>query len=169
MHMRMVPQRLAPRMEHGEADLGPEMPGISGDGPSRLGGRPKEEAIDDGLVVRGDLGDRPGQREDDVDVLDVEQVRLARLDPRRAGERLALVAVPIATGVIPDAPMATVVTLLDVPAQRRSPAAFNRGHDAALRRRQGGPRLCSIGIAVAAEHVRHGGRRPRHRQPSVGR
>jgi hypothetical protein len=31
--MRMVHQRLAPRMEHGEeADLGPEMPGISGDG-----------------------------------------------------------------------------------------------------------------------------------------
>ena len=34
MQMRMVPQRLAPGMEHGEeADLGPEMPGIDGDGP----------------------------------------------------------------------------------------------------------------------------------------
>ena len=117
MEMRMVHQRLAPGVEHGEeADLGPEMPGVGGDGPSRLGDGPKEEAIDDGFVLGGDLRDHLGHGEDDVEVLDVEQVRLARLDPRRAGERLALVAVPIAAGVIPDAPMAAVVTLLDVPA-----------------------------------------------------
>ena len=73
MQMRMVPQRLAPGMEHGDtADLGPEMPGIGGDDSSRLGDHPQAEAIDDGCVVGGDLGDRPGQGEDDVAVLDVE-------------------------------------------------------------------------------------------------
>ncbi len=70
-----------------------------------FGGRPKEAAIDDSFVVGGDLGNRPGQGEDDVEVLDVEQVRLANLNPCRPGERLALVAVPIAAGVIPDGPM----------------------------------------------------------------
>ena len=95
-----VHERLSPRMEHREdADLRAQMPGIGGDGP-------KEEAVDHRRVLGRNLRDRPGQGEDDVDVLNVEQVRLARLDPRRARERLALVAVPMTAGVIPDAPVA---------------------------------------------------------------
>ena len=111
----------------------------------------------------------PGAGEDDVEVLDVEQVRLARLNPRRAGERLALVAVPIAAGVMPDAPMAAVVTLLDVSAQGRGPTLLDGGHDPALGRGEGRPSLDPKGRPVAAEHLRHGGRHARHRQPSVGR
>ena len=107
MEMGVVHERLSPRMEHREdADLRAQMPGIGDDGPEGVGDGPKEEAVDHRLVLGRNLRDRPGQGEDDVDVLNVEQVRLARLDPRRARERLALVAVPTTAGVIPDAPVA---------------------------------------------------------------
>ena len=74
-------------------------------------------SVDDRRVLVGDGGDLGGHGEDDVDVVDGAQVRLASVDPRRAGERLARVAVPIAAGVIPDAPKAAAVALLDMPAQ----------------------------------------------------
>ena len=84
----MMHQGLAPGVEHRkEPDLGAQMTWIRRDGPQRLGDRPEEEAIDDGLVLVGDGGDRRGHREDDVEVVDGEQVRSARIDPRGAGEQ----------------------------------------------------------------------------------
>ena len=81
----MMHQGLPPGVEHRkEPDLSAQMAGIRRDGPQRLGDRPEEEAIDDGLVLVGDGSDRRGDREDDVEVVDGEQVRSAGVDPRGA-------------------------------------------------------------------------------------
>ena len=80
-------QGLSPRVQHGEeADRGPKMTRIRGDEAQRVRGRVEEEAVDHRFVLRGDLGDRVGHREDDMKVLAVEQVGGAVLDPRGAGQ-----------------------------------------------------------------------------------
>ena len=133
----MMHQGLAPGVEHRkEPDLGAQMTGIRRDGPQRLGARPEEEAIDDGLVLVGDGGDRRGHREDDVEVVDGEQVRSARIDPRGAGERLARRAMAIATRVVPDPLVPAPVALLHVATEGRGPAGLDRGHDASRGRRE---------------------------------
>ena len=87
MEMRVVQERLSPGVEHGkEADLGAEVARIRGDGTQRLGRRAEEDAVDHRFVLQGDLGDRLWDGEDDVKVLGLEEVGLAGLDPRRAGE-----------------------------------------------------------------------------------
>jgi hypothetical protein len=49
--------------------------------------------------------------------------------------------------------MSALIALVDVATQRRRAAALNRGHDAVLRRGQVMP--LTIGVAIAAEHIRH--------------
>jgi hypothetical protein len=48
-----------------------------------------------------------------------------------------------------------LITLLDMTAKRGGAAEFDRGHHAALRRAQLRLMLRTIGVAIAAEHVRH--------------
>lgn len=62
---------------------------------------------------------------------------------------------PVAAAVEGNAPVAAVIALLDMPAERGGPAQFDRRHDAALGRRQRRIMLCAIGFAVAAEDIRH--------------
>ena len=50
MDMRMMLQGLAPGVEnHGHAELGAEMPGISRDGGECLGRRAEQDRVDNGL------------------------------------------------------------------------------------------------------------------------
>ena len=111
-------ERLAPGVKDGEeADLGAEVARVGGYRAERLGDGPEEETVDDGLVLGGDFGDRRGHGEDDVEVLGGQQVRPAPFEPRGAGQRLTGRTVAVATGVVPDAPMAAVVALLNMAAE----------------------------------------------------
>ena len=75
----MMDERLAPGVEHGEeADLGAEMARVGSDRAERLGDGPEEQTVEDGLVLGGDLGDRRGHGEDDVEVLCGQQVARRR-------------------------------------------------------------------------------------------
>ena len=57
----MMMQVLSPGVQHGhQPDLGAEMPGIGCDDAQRLGGCREQDAVDDGLIVERDLGDRRG-------------------------------------------------------------------------------------------------------------
>ena len=160
---------LAPRVEHREEpDLRAHVAGIGGDGLQGLGDRAEQDAVDDRFVLQGDRRDGGGHGEDDVEVLAVEQVGRAGLDPRGAREALALGTMTIAAGVVPDAPMAAAVALLDMAAERGGPTLRDGSHHAALRRREGGPDPGPKRVAVAAEDRRHGERRARHRDDSVG-
>jgi hypothetical protein len=51
--------------------------------------------------------------------------------------------------------MAAGVALLDVAAERGRATPLDRGHDTTLRGRQRSAVLLTIGVTVAAEHVRH--------------
>ena len=68
----------------------------------RLGGDVEQQAVDHGLVLVGDVGDRRRQREDHVVVLHRQQIGLARLEPASRGAGLALRAVPVAARVVGD-------------------------------------------------------------------
>ena len=161
-------ERLAPGVQHGEeADLGAEVAGVGGNRAERLGDSPEEETVDHGLVLDGDHGDRGGHGEDDVEVLGGKQVRPAPFQPRGAGQRLTARTVPVSTGVVPDAAMTAVVTLLDMAAEGGGAALLDGRHHAALRRREGGPGLSPKGVAVAAEDVRHGERGAWHGRRSA--
>ena len=73
MEMRVMHQGLFPRVQHGEeADRGPEMARIGGDGAQRLRRRAEEDAVDHRFILRRDLGDGLGHREHDMKVLGVE-------------------------------------------------------------------------------------------------
>ncbi len=58
--------------------------------------------------------------------------------------------------------MATVLTLLDVAAERGA-ALLGGSHHTVLRGRQNGSDLGSEGVSIAAEDLRHGERGARHR------
>ena len=127
-----------------------------------LGRRAEQDAVDDLLVLVGDGGDFLRHGEDDVEVLGAEDLAAAVLQPLGAGQRLALWAVPVPAAVVRDALMPALIALVDMAARRRRAAALDRGHDAALRRRQGRVVPLTIGVAVAAEHIRHFRPRPGH-------
>jgi hypothetical protein len=74
MEMGMVDQRLPPGVEDGEeADLGAQMLRVGGNRAQGLGGRPEEDPVDHRLILHGDLGDRLGHGEDDVEILGVDR------------------------------------------------------------------------------------------------
>ena len=63
MQMRVMDERLAPGVENGEeADLGAEVARVGSDRAERVGDGAEEQTVDDGLVLRGDLGNGPGAR-----------------------------------------------------------------------------------------------------------
>lgn len=163
MQMGVMQQVLAPGVEDGEeADLRPQVFGIRRDRVQRLGGRAEENVVDDLLVLIGDGGDLLGHGEDHVEVLHIEDLGAAVVQPLGAGQRLAFRAVPVAATVVRDALVPAGVALLDMAAERRRPATLDRRHDATLRRGQRVP--LTIGITIAAEHLRHLRPRPGHRR-----
>ena len=104
MQVGMVQQVLTPTVQHGEeADLGAEVFGIGGNGAQGFGGGAEENAVDHFLVLVRDGGNLFRQREDDMEVLGVEELGVAMFDPLRPRERLAFRAVAISTGVVRDA------------------------------------------------------------------
>src|SRR5208283_4034271 len=115
----MMMEVLAPGMEHGqEADPRAQMFGVGGDSQEGFGRSAKEHAVNDPLVLEGQGRDRPGQREDDVKVLDRQQLAGALFEPRRAGGALALRAMAIAAGAIGNRAVAAAVALFDVATER---------------------------------------------------
>ncbi len=71
VQVRMPIHPLVPGVQHGgSAGPGGEARGIGADGAQGLGGDPEEDVEDRPSVLQRDPGDRPGQREDDMEVRD---------------------------------------------------------------------------------------------------
>jgi hypothetical protein len=123
VEMRVMVELLAPGMEHRQAaDVRPEMLRVPGDILERLRHGPKEQAIEHTRVVEAQGTEEMRQRKDDMDVGHVKHLTLPSGEPGRLGGPLALGAVAIATGVIADLFVATLVTLRRVPPKGCSPA-----------------------------------------------
>jgi len=147
---------LPPRMQHRRyAYIGAEMLRVSGNGRQRLRRGREEESVDLGLVLIRDRADRCRQREDDVEVGDWQQLRLAGLQPCLRRRPLALGTVAIAAGVVGYARVPAIIASLDMPAEGRGAAELDRRHDAPLAEAQ----MTLVGGApsgaVAAEDIRH--------------
>ncbi|MBB4201131.1 hypothetical protein GGD83_004969 [Rhodoblastus sphagnicola] len=150
----------------GEADAGAEMFGIGGDGRQRLGRRLEQQIVDGGLVLERDLRDRGRHGEDDVEIGNRQQVGFAVLQPSSSGGGLTLRAVPVATGIVGDARVRAILAALDMTAERRGAAMFDRRHHLQL----GEADMARVGFApVRSMGVKNVGdlqTRPRHQRAS---
>src|ERR1700680_2147205 len=73
--MRMVLQVLAPGVEHGEkTNLRSYAPGIRRDFEESLGSCPKQDSINDALVLQSQRRQQMGQREDYVEIRNGQQL-----------------------------------------------------------------------------------------------
>jgi hypothetical protein len=101
---------------------------VGSNGQQSLGGDVEQQAIDHGLVLVGDVGDRRGQGEDHMVVLDRQQISLTRLEPAPRGTRLALRAVPVAAGVVGDLNLLAGFATQDMSTERRATALLDGRH-----------------------------------------
>ena len=163
VHMRMMRERRAPGVQHQRrADARPQVLGVAGDGQQCLGGHVEQQAIENRLVLVGDVGDGRRQREDDVVVLDRQQIGLARLEPALRGTGLALRAVAVAAGVVGHLIDAAAFAAQDMATQCRAAALLDGRHDLELTQAQ----MAALRLAplrpMHAEDVGHFQRWPWH-------
>src|SRR5262249_60448221 len=89
-----------------------------------------------------------------MDVGDVEPLSVAGREPSRLRPAWARGAMPIATGVIGDLHVSTLLTLRRMPPEGRRATDRNRPEGAVLLGGQGGAIACPLGRAILAHHVR---------------
>ena len=144
--------------------------GIGGDLLQGLGGGSEQKAVDLPRVLQGDRAERRRERKDHMKVFDGQQLGFPGLHPLRRGGGLALGAVAVAARVVGDLLMPALVALLDVPAQRRSPAGRDVAQGAALLGRERVAVAIEEGITMVAEDIGHFEPRSGHGcgRPSVG-
>jgi hypothetical protein len=123
VHVGVMEQDLAPGVKDGKkADVRTEMLGICGDGEQGLRGGMEEQAVAQTLVLQRDRRQFVGEREDDVEVRDVEELALAGREPFGSRRSPTLGTVSVATGVVGDLFVATGVAAKLVAAERSRPA-----------------------------------------------
>jgi hypothetical protein len=88
----------------------------------------KQQVVDHGLVLIGDVGDPSRHREYHVIVRYRQQLGLALGQPFPCRRTLTLRAMPIAAGVVGDDGVRALLTTLDMAAERRRTAALDRRH-----------------------------------------
>jgi len=93
------------------------------------------------------------QGEDYVEVLNRQELLLARLDPAQLLQTLALGTVAVAAGVVADLQVVTPITLVDVTAQGSRATLFDGPHDLEMLARQG--MLAAVARTEAPEDVGH--------------
>src|SRR5690606_17726759 len=101
------------------ADARAEMLGIGGDRQHCLGCGLEQKVVDQRLVLERYVGDLGWQCEDDVEVSDGQEIGLPFGKPCACSGALALGAVPVAAGIVGDAPLSTILAGLDMSAQCR--------------------------------------------------
>ena len=131
----MVVQCLPPGMQHGEeSDLRPQMVRIACHGEEGLGHRLKEEGIHPPRVLEREGTEGMRESKHHMDVGHVKQLSFASRKPGRLRPTWTLGTMPIATGVIGDLQVATLVTLRRMSPKGRSAADRDRPEGAVLLR-----------------------------------
>src|SRR5271166_1324912 len=78
-----------------ESDLRPQMLGIGRNGAQCLAGRPKQNVVDDVLILKGNDCDWLRHSEDHMEILGLEKLGSTIIQPLDASQRLAFWAVAI--------------------------------------------------------------------------
>jgi len=84
-----------------------------------------------------------------------QKLGLPGRQPVGAGLPLTLRAMPVPAGIVSDPDQAAIRTLLGMAAQLRGPAQLDGAHDATFDAAKMTVVDLTIGVAVAAENVRH--------------
>src|SRR5271167_4168389 len=156
MNVRVMVKRLSPGMEHGEdAGLRTEVLRVRSDLAQSLGRRLEQDGIDHLLVLERDLRRQRRQGEHDMEVRYRQEFARACGKPLFPCRTLTLRAMPVAAGVVSDADGAAILALLGMPAERRGPAELDRAHHPTLDPAKVTGVSQAIGLAVAAEDIRH--------------
>jgi hypothetical protein len=164
MQMRVMKQSGPPGVQHGEeANLRAQVFGIGSYGAQGLGRGLKEDVVDYLLVLVSDRGYLVRNGEDNVKVLAVEKFGLTVFDPLGARQRLAFWTMPIAARPIAKTLPPALIALFDLSSESCRPAQLDGSHDAPLRCGHRHAMLLSVGLAVAAEDIRHFQLRAIHR------
>ena len=127
MDVRMEFELAGPGVEHGrDADLGAEPLRIVSEGEEGLGRGAQEQRKHGPPMCEGERSQGGRQREDDVEVVDIEDARHALLDPAGLREALTLRTVSVATRVIRGSFEAALRAHVEVAAQGGCPAHGDR-------------------------------------------
>ena len=129
MHVRVVGQRRAPRVQHQRGtDARAQVLGIGRNRLQDFCGDVEQQSIDNDLVRVSDVGDGRRQREHHMAVIDRQQVALAGIEPalRRLG--LALLAVPETAGVVRDLDLVAALAARDMSTKCCGAALLDGGH-----------------------------------------
>ncbi len=156
MQMRVMQQVLSPGMQNGEeAKAGSEMFRVAGNGEQGFGGGVEKDVVDRLFVVKGDLGDRLGNRENDVEVGHRQQFGLSASRSVAFGplRPLALRAVAVPAGVVGVTRFRAVVAFFEMTTKDRGATNLDGSHDTQLlqRKRVSFP----VSSAVPAKNVGH--------------
>ena len=128
VRMPVHPQVLG--VQHGgSAGPGAEARGIGADGAQGLGGGPEEDVEDNPAVLQRDPGDRPRQREDDMEVRDRQDAAGLPVHPLARCGALAGRAMAVAAGLPDGMHVAAAGAPVRGTAERRRPAALDAVHD----------------------------------------
>src|ERR1700674_2027650 len=100
-----------------DTDISTKVFGVGSNDGESLGGSLKQQAIDFGLVLIRNPSKRSRQLENQVEIRHGQELGFARGKPCRCRLPLAFRAVPVATGIIGDPRMLTVLTPLDMTAE----------------------------------------------------
>ena len=86
MQMRMMPQGLAPGVQHWqEANLGPEVFRVRGNSAQRLCGGGEQQVVNNSLILQGQRGELLRQCKHDMEVRHRQEVCQTRLQPAGLG------------------------------------------------------------------------------------
>jgi hypothetical protein len=152
----MVVQCLPPGMQYREnPDVCAQVVRIARHSQEGLGHGLKEEGIQPPRVLQREWAEGMREGKHHRDVGDVEQLRVAGREPGGLRSAWTRGAMPLATGVIGDLHVPTLLTLRRMPPEGRSAPDRNRPEGAVLLGGQGGAIACQIGRAILAHHVCH--------------
>ena len=156
MHVRVVFEVLAPGVQDGqEPDLGPQVLRVGGDLLQGLGGGTEQDPVDFPRILLGDRAEHRRECQDHVKVFNGQQLSFSCLHPLRRSGGLALGAMAVPARVVGDPLMPAAVTLLDMPAQSRSPAGGDVAEGAALLGRERVAVAVEEGIGKVSEDIGH--------------
>ena len=166
VQMGMELKILSPGMQQREAaELGAEMLGVSSERQQRFGSGPEQHPVNDSAILQRQRCQLVREGEYDMEVLHIQNLTLARLEPRRTRRPLTLRTVPIPAGVVNRDLPSALLTLLEMTTQSCRSTLRKVVQDTILLPR--GAVALQVSCAVVSDDIGHFRPMSRHLSGSV--